>query len=299
MAAFRTGSQLPLPLAALTLPGARVAPGHSTLRFAGAGHDLTLQALESHLGLHVAIHVTSGPFADHQSIRHYSHGTPWPRVLGEIVADLPPCLRLDGAYAGSAPYDTKCYLSGRPIKKDSPVHKLDSCDYLPVDRAGGTRGDGVIGAIRAYMAMEAGVAEELEAARKEHAAAIEKHQGAHVETLRDREARLAAAGAALKEATGTCDSQAEELGRAATRINTLRGEIEAATKRANEAEAENAILREQVRQGALAMTLLQRPRDGSAPAGSASSSGIPDDVSAVTVRTAPSGSWAPPTPSKA
>jgi hypothetical protein len=318
MGRFCTGSSDPLPLADLTLSKPRVCiiePGLSaTLNFIGAGHNLTIQILTSNLGIHIAIHVLNGPFAEHQSVTKEPHGTAWRPILARILSSMPPCIRLqarDGGDLGMSVspeyyFSWKCILTGSNIPRKTGYYIVSNdrfilATYTTMDPYGG-----IVESIREYIEIKSISTRELTAVAEKHAAELANITKSHTAELtiimekhaaRAHELEEQCQGAEIRIASAEAEREAlaSRLTAAVAAAAAADGAARARAAEYKALETENAQLREHVRQSALAMSLLQRPRGMTVP-DNASSSGIPDDVSAVhTVRAAPEwdagGSW--------
>jgi hypothetical protein len=312
MAAFVTGSETPLPLAAAIFAGALVVPrisrwdiGGATLRATGTTHCLTIQALEGSQGTHVALHVTKGPFKDHFSVRPLGYDGRWREALVGLVSrlpeDFPPEVRKslaqylndpdcrDGKIKGPA---NDLVMRGDRRPACAAGHECDVlCEmenWGRLTQAGRDWDDRV----NEMEAAHASAMENLRAALgNANATALEaanaERDAARAEVLRAA-ARLQVYGAEEARLTGLLK---EERSRVAGVEARLTGLLKEERSRLAEVEAENAQLREHVRQSAMAMTLLQRPRGTTARSGDSSS--MPGDVSVVrsdATRAAPGGS---------
>jgi hypothetical protein len=270
MSDFTTGSTKLLPYVAMTLPSpciGMIKNLPATLSFSSeTGDAFTVQFVTSHLGTHVAIHVTAGLFVDHQSIQHLPHGSLGTPYLSNIIKHLPPDFnlmnaedRLDRCHKDGLDFLTQTYkqgifwhVKGMYFSSSKCECQALKCDIPPIIRA-----------MNEYNRLTSGSKEELKRIEALTVAA---------------EVKSSQLAKQLETANGLVKTKDSEI----TRLTGLLAGL----------EAENTQLRDHVRQSAMALTLLQRPQGlgysgttqrGPATEYPASTCGpdIPDDVSVV------------------
>jgi hypothetical protein len=286
MAAFATGSTDPLPLttASLIRPVVKRFEDHkhvgATVRLNSNVHQLVVQSLDSQGGDHVAVHVIAGPFKGHFSIVHKDYNSNWGDDFRKVVSIAAEVI---SAVVLTTDRERECCIEGEELMMGDKIIYMEP---------------GIVDVcVMGMFPIE--LPDDLQSAPYILKQIFQYDQA--INAVKDRDKDMTTAAQANETALGAVREQAaKDIAKAAAltdaaQSNTLalklsivhlRSQLAAETSRANceskraaDAEAENAQLREHVRQSAMALTLLQRPRGASA--GSGPSYDVPDDVSVV------------------